>query len=42
MKTELTEVKGALEEEKALNAKRNEDLLTLLSALSAKLSPSAP
>jgi len=40
--TELTEVKGALAEEKALNAKRHEDLLALLSALSAKLSPPAP
>ena len=34
LKTELTEVKGALAEEKALNAKRHEDLLTLLYALS--------
>ena len=42
LKTELTEVKGALAEEKALNAKRHEDLLALLSALLAKLSPPAP
>jgi len=42
LKTKLTEVKGALAEEKALNAKRHEDLLALLSALSAKLSPPAP
>ena len=42
LKTELTEVKGALAEEKALNAKHHEDLLALLSALSAKLSPPAP
>jgi len=32
LKTELVEVKGALAEEKALNAKRHEDLLALLSA----------
>jgi len=37
LRTELTEVKGALAEEKALNAKRHEDLLALLSALLAKL-----
>jgi len=42
LKIELTEVKGALAEEKALNAKRHEDPLALLSALSAKLSPPAP
>jgi len=41
LKYELTEVKKALAEEKALNAKRHEDLLALLSALSAKLSPPA-
>ena len=35
LKTELTEVKGALVEEKALNAKCHENLLALLSALSA-------
>jgi len=42
LKTELTEVKEALVEEKALNAKRHEDLLSLLSSLSAKLSPPPP
>ena len=42
LKIELTEVKGALAEEKTLNAKRHEDLLALLSVLSAKLSPPAP
>jgi len=42
LKTELTEVKGALAEEKTLHAKRHEDLLALLSALSAKLSPPTP
>ena len=42
LKTELTEVKGALAEEMALNAKRHEDLLAILSTLSAKLSPPAP
>jgi len=39
LKSELSEVKDALAEEKALNAKRNEDLLMLLSALSSKLTP---
>ena len=42
LKIELTEVKGALAEEKALNAKRHEDLLGLLSAFPAKLSPPTP
>jgi len=42
LKTELIEVKGALAEEKALNAKRHEDLLALLSALLEKLSPPTP
>ena len=42
LKTELTEVKEALAEEKTQNAKRHEDLLALLSALSAKLSPPPP
>jgi len=42
LKTEFTEVKGALAEEKALNAKRHEDLLALFSALSTKLSPPIP
>ena len=39
LKSELTEVKDTLAEEKALNAKRHEDLLALLSALWAKLTP---
>ena len=39
LKTELSEVKESLAEEKVLNAKRHEDLLALLSALSAKLTP---
>jgi len=38
-KSKLSEVKDALAEEKALNAKRYEDLLALLSTLSAKLNP---
>jgi len=38
-KTELTDVKGALEEEKELNAKCHEDLLAIMAALTAKLSP---
>jgi len=42
LKTKLTEVKEALAEEKAQNAKRYEDLLALLSALSAKVSPPPP
>ena len=42
LKTELTEVKEALAEEKAQNAKRHEDLLALLFTLSAKLSPPPP
>ena len=37
LKSELSEVKDALAEEKALNAKRHEDLLALLYALFAKL-----
>ena len=42
LSAELTAVKAALDEEKALNAKRHEDILTLLSSLSAKFSPPAP
>ena len=38
---ELDELKVALTEEKALHAKRHEDLLALLAALTAKLSPPA-
>jgi len=39
LKSKLSEVKEALAEEKALNTKWHEDLLALLSALSAKLTP---
>ena len=42
LKTELTDVKGGLTEEKELNAKHHEDLLAILAALTAKLSPPAP
>ena len=42
LKTELTAVKEALAEEKAQNAKGHDDLLSLLSTLSTKLSPLAP
>jgi len=42
LKSELTEVKDDLAEEKALNAKHHEDLLVLLSALSTKFTPPAP
>jgi len=38
LKDEISEVKEALAEEKALNAKRHEDLLSAFSALTAKLS----
>ena len=38
LKDELSEVKAALSEEKALNAKHHEDLLNVISALMAKLS----
>ena len=42
LKREISEVKQALAEEKALNAKRQKDLLTAISALMAKLtSPSS-
>jgi len=37
-----SEVKMALAEEKALNAKHHEDLLDVLSALTATLSPPPP
>ena len=37
LKDELTEVQEVLAEEKALNAKRHEDLLSVLSALTTKL-----
>jgi len=39
LKTELTDVKGALAEEKELNTKCHKDLLAILAALIAKLSP---
>ena len=39
---ELTAVKGVLAEEKELSAKCHEDLLAILGALTAKLSPPAP
>jgi len=42
LNAELIAVKATLDEEKALNAKRHEDLLALLSSLSAKFSPPAP
>jgi len=41
LKTELVEVKAALAEEKALNTKRHEDLMSILSTLSAKFSSSS-
>ena len=42
LRAELTAVKTALDEEKALNAKRHEDLFALLSSLTEKLSSPAP
>jgi len=42
LQAELTAVKGVLAEEKEINAKFHEDLLAILAALTAKLSPSAP
>jgi len=42
LQDEITAVKGVLQEEKELNAKRHEDLLAILAALTAKLSPPAP
>jgi len=39
LKSDLSNVKEALAEEKTLSAKRHEDLFVLLSALSAKLTP---
>jgi len=42
LQDEITVVKGVLQEEKELNAKRYEDLLDILTALTAKLSPPAP
>jgi len=42
LKTELTEVKAALAEEKDLNAKRHEHLLHAIFVLTAKLSTPPP
>jgi len=42
LEAELTAVKGILAEEKELSAKCHEDLLSILAALTAKLSPPAP
>ena len=42
MQAELIAVKSVLAEEKELSAKRHEDLLAILAALTAKLSPPAP
>jgi len=42
LQDEITALKGTSQEEKELNAKRHEDLLALLTALQAKLSPPAP
>ena len=42
LKTELAEVKAALAEEKVLNAKRHEDLISILSVLTAKISSPPP
>jgi len=42
LQDEITTMKGAFQEEKELNAKRHEDLLAILTALQAKLSPPAP
>ena len=42
LQAEVTAVKGVLAKEKELSAKRHEDLLAILAALIAKLSPPAP
>jgi len=42
LKGEITEVKQALTEEKALNAKRHVDLLNAISALTAKFASLPP
>ena len=42
LKTELAEVKDALAEKKVLNAKRHEDLMSILVTLSAKFSSPPP
>jgi len=42
MQGELSSMKEVLENQEALNAKRHEDILHMLAALNAKLSPPAP
>ena len=42
LKDELTEVKKALAEEKDLNSTRHEDLLSILSTLTAKFTSPPP
>jgi len=42
LQDEITILKGVFQDEKALNAKHHEDLVALLTALQAKLSPPAP
>jgi len=42
LQAKLTAVKGVLAEEKELSAKRHEDLLVILAALTAKPSPPTP
>ena len=42
LNAEINAVKAALDEEKTLNTKRHEDILALLTSLSAKFSPPAP
>ena len=42
LQDEITVVKGVLQEEKELNGKRHKDLLAILAALTAKVSPPAP
>ena len=42
LQAELTAVNGILTKEKELSAKRHENLLAILAALTAKLSPPAP
>jgi len=42
LQAELTTMKGVLAEEKELSVELHEDLLAILAALTAKLSPPAP
>jgi len=42
LQAKLTAVRGVLAEEKELSAKCHEDLLAILAALTAKLSPPTP